>query len=1084
MACPPNCPLNLLFGGDSYGIFDVLNNLSLIVIIMKQILLLLLLCLGLMQAYSQKIKEIPPTNLIPGQTVNLNLKSWMNPAIPVADNPFGVAAPVLNPLSFSPGMKITIGDEGLPIYFEGTPPGATQQVEERTAGDGAIHYLASIHPAGIQDPINEFRVKRVQTDERGDFHVRLDQYFHGIPIFGAELVAHTEAGVFSSAAGRYAPTPKLDNTQAQISAESAIQKVVNHIGSDKVKTNWSSLELQMIGGEQFRSKLVVYRLQRKGHEEHLAWNIEAYSNLISRFIYFVDANTGEILHSFSAACDIAGNRRVKQDCHSSVMTDPTDCPSHMMQFATPAPPPEGPATGTGNDLFGINRSFGVWEIEDGTHYLVDAARSMFNGDNASVPFGDMHGVIATYDQKNTVDGDLYYITSTTNAFNDANAVSAHYNTGICFDYYKNTFGRNSINGTGGTINVIVNVPDGSTGGSMDNAYWSGNSMYWGNGDEAFTPLAKSLDVAGHEMTHGVVQETAGLIYENESGALNESFADIAAVMIDRDDWAIGDDIMKPGQSVTGKLRDLSDPYNGGDDWYQPKYYSERSTGPDDNGGVHANSGITNYAFYLIASNPAVGKDKAEQIYYKVLRDRLTASSKFIDLRLAVIAQATQSYGASIADIAAAAFDEVEIVNGQPNGLAGSLQHGTGKDYIISVTDDEEYLDISGPDGTFLATIYDEGVLDRPSVTDNGEQIVFVNFANQIVGVEIAYNEGSIQYNTGVVSEDNIWRNVAISKDGRFLAGLTTLNDNKVIFFDLADPNGVTPREYFLVNPTFVKDIPWVDNVEYADILEFDYSGTTLMYDAYTIIENAEGEDLSHWDIGLLKFWEDGQYTSNTAPKIRKLIGQLPDNVGVADPAFSKNSPDLIAFDYYIDLPGGGTEYLTYAANIETGEYGPVVSNGLELGYPCFTTKDDKILFQDRALIGGNNLRIQHLVQGTIDPQGNPANVILGHKWGTWLNNSTRVLTVGSHQVDNGTLSFSVAPNPTNGFANINLWIEDGTEAQLTVSNLLGQTLIHRTQPLSAGDNQFEVNLQALPMGTYLVRILAGNTQGVVKVVRH
>lgn len=85
------------------------------------------------------------------------------------------------------------------------------------------------------------------------------------------------------------------------------------------------------------------------------------------------------------------------------------------------------------------------------------------------------------------------------------------------------------------------------------------------------------------------------------------------------------------------------------------------------------------------------------------------------------------------------------------------------------------------------------MLNRPSVTDNGEQVVFVNNENQIVGVEIAYNDGSIQYNTGIVSEDNVWRNVAISKDGRFLAGLTTENDNKVVFFDLADPNGVTPR---------------------------------------------------------------------------------------------------------------------------------------------------------------------------------------------------------------------------------------------------------------------------------------------------
>lgn len=1053
---------------------------------MKQVLLALLLCLGTTQAFSQNIKQIPPSNLTPGQSVNLNLKPWITPVNAASDNPFSVAAPNFQMLPFSPGMKITIGDEGLPIYFEGTPPGAAQQVEERSAGDGAIHYLARIHPAGIQDPTKEFRVKRVQTDELGNFHVRLDQYFQGVPIFGAELVAHTEAGVFTSAAGRYVSTPKLQSTQAQISADRAIQSVVEHIGVNKVKSNWSSLDLQMIGGEQFRSKLVVYRVQAKGNEEHLAWNIEAYANLISRFIYFVDANTGEVLHSFSAACDIAGNHRAKDDCHESPTSEGTDCPEDVMPVAalTLPPPPDGPVVGTGNDLFGVNRSFGAWEIEDGTRYLIDAARPMFNGDVASVPFGDMEGVIATYDQRSVVDGDLYYITSTSNVFDDANAVSAHYNTGVCFDYYKNTFNRNSINGAGGTINVIVNVPDGTSGGPMDNAYWSGSSMYWGNGAEAFTPLAKSLDVAGHEMTHGVVQETAGLIYENESGALNESFADIAAVMIDRDDWAIGDDIMRPGQSITGKLRDLSDPHNGNDDWYQPKYYSERATGTEDNGGVHANSGITNYAFYLIASNPEVGKEKAEQIFYKVLRDRLTASSKFIDLRLAVIAEATQSYGADIAAIAAAAYDEVEIVSGQPNSLTGSLAHGTGRDYIISVTDDEEYLDISGPDGTFLATIYDEGVLNRPSVTDNGEQVVFVNNANQIVGVEIAYNDGSIQYNTGIVSEDNVWRNVAISKDGRFLAGLTTENDNKVIFFDLADPDGVTPREYFLVNPTFVEGIPWIDNVEYADVLEFDYSGTTLMYDAYTVTENAEGEDLSHWEIGLLTFWEDGEYTSNTSPKIRKLVSQLPDNVGVADPAFSKNSPDLIAFDYYIDLPSGGTEYLTYVGNVETGEYSPVVSNGLELGYPCFTTKDDRVLFQDRALIGGNNLRVQNLIPGTMTPQGNPANVVLGHKWGTWLNNSTRVLTVGTNQADGSALAFSVSPNPTSGFANVNISTAQGAEAQLTVLNLLGQPLIQRTQSLMAGDNQFEVNLQSLPTGTYLIRILAGKTQGVVKVVKN
>ncbi|MBK6995172.1 MAG: M4 family metallopeptidase [Lewinellaceae bacterium] len=700
-----------------------------------------------------------------------------------------------------------------------------------------------------------------------------------------------------------------------------------------------------------------------------------------------------------------------------------------------APPP--PITGSGLDLEGINQTFGAWQHTDNKRYLIDASRPMYVAAGSAIPNGTMKGVIVTRDQKNVQNGPLSHITSTTDVFNDANAVSAHHNTILCYEYYRTVFNRNSINGSGGTINVVVNVPE--EGQAMDNAYWSGSSMYWGNGKDYFSPLAKSLDVTGHEMTHGVVQETAGLIYEGESGALNESFADVFAVMIDRDDWAIGDGIMLPGVSQTGFLRDFVDPHNGGGDWYQPKHYSEKATGSEDNGGVHANSGITNHAFYLFVNNPAVGKEIAEQVYYYTLRDRLTASSKFIDLRLAIIAEATEFYNADVVNAASSAFDQVGITSGAPHLAATPLAPGTGKDYIISVSNDEQYLDIYGPDGTFLTTIYEEGVLDRPSVSDNGEQIVFVNFANQIVGVEIAYNDGSIQFNAGIVSEDSTWRNAAISKDGRFLAALTTLNDNKVIFFDLADPTGPTPREYFLVNPTNVQGVEWIDNVEYADVIEFDYSGTQLIYDAYSNIENADGDDISHWDIGLLKFWKDGEYTPNDAPEIRKLVSQLPEGVGVADPAFSKNSANLIAYDYYQDLPTGGTEYLTYVANIETGDNGPVVSNGTELGYPCFTTKDDKVLFQDKSLIGGNNMRIQPLKPNQVEPSGNPGNIILAHKWGTWLNNSSRVLTVGTHDAMKEQLAFSVSPNPTSGYAQINLSVLKAIEAQLSVINLLGRS---------------------------------------------
>ncbi|MBK6995170.1 MAG: hypothetical protein IPH31_09665 [Lewinellaceae bacterium] len=126
---------------------------------MKQTLTALFFCLGSLQAFSQKVKEIPPSNLTPGQTVNLNIRPWHSPTVPAIDNPFGVSAINFQPLAVSPGVKITMGDEGLPIFFEGTPFSAALPVDESTAAAGAIAYLVSLQPAGSQDPSAEFVVK-------------------------------------------------------------------------------------------------------------------------------------------------------------------------------------------------------------------------------------------------------------------------------------------------------------------------------------------------------------------------------------------------------------------------------------------------------------------------------------------------------------------------------------------------------------------------------------------------------------------------------------------------------------------------------------------------------------------------------------------------------------------------------------------------------------------------------------------------------------------------------------------------------------------------------------------------------------
>ncbi|MBK6822985.1 MAG: M4 family metallopeptidase [Saprospiraceae bacterium] len=265
--------------------------------------------------------------------------------------------------------------------------------------------------------------------------------------------------------------------------------------------------------------------------------------------------------------------------------------------------PLGSEPASGKDLFDITRNFNVWK-EGSTYYLVDASRGMFIPNQSKMP-ADPVGGILTLDARNTSPSlsnfSVDLVRSSNNTWSDKLSISSQYNSMKAYEYFLNTFGRNSINGSGGTIVSIINVAD-DNGRSMDNAFWNGEAMFYGNGDAFFTKLAKSLDVGGHEMSHGVVQNTANLKYENESGALNESFADIFGAMIDRDDWKMGEDVVIKSFFPSGALRDLSNPHNGGTSrsqiYFQPNHVSEQYKGTEDNGGVHINSGIPNYAYYL------------------------------------------------------------------------------------------------------------------------------------------------------------------------------------------------------------------------------------------------------------------------------------------------------------------------------------------------------------------------------------------------------------------------------------------------------------------------------------------------------
>jgi hypothetical protein len=230
------------------------------------------------------------------------------------------------------------------------------------------------------------------------------------------------------------------------------------------------------------------------------------------------------------------------------------------------------------------------------------------------------------------------------ASGDRDVDLAHRNAGLTYDYFSETYGRDSYDGGGASLVSTVHY-----GRSYYNAFWNGEQTVYGDG----FPV---LDVVAHEWSHAVTEYTAALVYEWQSGALNESFSDVFGAMVDRDDWLMGDEL--PSYLLAGRpgLRDLAHPPALG----QPDHADDWVETCSDNEGVHTNSGIPNKAFYRIATQ--ITKGKAERIFYRALAYYLGSGATLSDLRLAALQSAEDLYGASGSEAAVVrqGFDAVGI----------------------------------------------------------------------------------------------------------------------------------------------------------------------------------------------------------------------------------------------------------------------------------------------------------------------------------------------------------------------------------------------------------------------------------------
>lgn len=460
-----------------------------------------------------------------------------------------------------------------------------------------------------------------QTDDLGHTVMRFEQRYQGIPVFGAVLVAHVKAGALTALSGTLIPDVekhwKRGKTISSQEAEAIAERdVAASIGASPVKEQGNP------------TRLVIYPTS---DTVHLAYevNVRFLDPSPGNWVYLIDAAGGAVLNKWNELDE------AKPGGGQTVAGTST--------------------VGTGRGVLGDQKSINTtYSSSYGYYYLQDNTRG--NG-------------IFTYDGRNrtTLPGSLW--ADSDNQFfasYDAPAVDAHYYAGVVYDYYKNVHGRLSYDDNNAAIRSTVHY-----GSRYNNAFWNGSQMVYGDGDgQTFLPFSGGIDVVAHELTHAVTDYTAGLVYQNESGAINEAISDIFGTLVEfyanrNPDWEIGEDIYTPG--IAGDaLRSMSDPAKYGD----PDHYSKRYTGTQDNGGVHTNSGIINKAAYLLSqggthygvSVTGIGRDKMGKIFYRALVYYLTPTSNFSQLRAACIQAAADLYGSASQEVSSVkqAFNAVGV----------------------------------------------------------------------------------------------------------------------------------------------------------------------------------------------------------------------------------------------------------------------------------------------------------------------------------------------------------------------------------------------------------------------------------------
>ncbi len=518
---------------------------------------------------------------------------------------------------------------GLPSGASSAPAPAAKPNGDRVA-EKAIASLKEHPLVARATPGQEFKATATMRDANGSTHVRVQRTYRGLPVIGGDLVVHHGPDALWDGVSQTLTAPVRLSVRPTVGKARAERSVTT-----KDRTTRDIRNLRVAGSP----RLVVDAI---AGSPRLAWEFTSSGRhsdgTPSRLLTYVDARTGKVIRRDERIQTTDGsgqslysgtvNLQVAPSGSSYLLKDPTRGNTYTTDFANKT-------DGVFCQLFGSG-------CKPGTTFS-----------STDTSFG-----------------------SGSNANRESAGVDAQYGTNVTWDYYKLVHGRNGIFGNGtGSFNRV------HYGNAYVNAFWDGTKMTYGDGDGVeFGPLV-SLDVAGHEMSHGVTENTAGLTYSGESGGLNEATSDIFGTMVefyaantnDPGDYYIGEEFDLASHSG---FRRMDNPALDGS---SQSCWSTTTKDVD----VHYSSGVGNHFFYLLAEGSGqktiggkvhnsptcngstivgIGRSAAERIWFRALTTYMTSGTTYAQARTATLNAASDLFGAGSTQRAtvAAAWSAVSV----------------------------------------------------------------------------------------------------------------------------------------------------------------------------------------------------------------------------------------------------------------------------------------------------------------------------------------------------------------------------------------------------------------------------------------